>query len=162
MAFKENATSCFCKQAEVQNICTNWKNFFFLQPRRCEVLGSCMRSIRKTLSWKKSGLINYHFMRKYTGNGSTAPKILNISTRLRLLFSFTFRLFYPQEWAYTERIRWELFGRISDLEVMAKHKFLTCCESIRGHPNSNRSMEWRHYALWREKNKRLLSTPCKI
>jgi hypothetical protein len=84
-----------------------------------------MTSIIKTSGRKKSGLINYHVMRKYAGNGGRAPKILNISTTLRVLFSFMFELFYPQEWAYTERIRRELVGRSSDLDLTAKQKFLT-------------------------------------
>jgi hypothetical protein len=64
-------------------------------------------------------------MRKYTGNGSTSPKILNINTRLMVLFSFTFELYYPQEWAYTDLVRRELFGCSSDLEVAAEQKLLT-------------------------------------
>jgi len=72
----------------------------------------------------KSGLINYHVIRKDAGNGGTSPKILKISTRLRVLFSFTFELFYPQEWAYTELIRRELFGHSSELEVTARQKLL--------------------------------------
>jgi len=42
-----------------------------------------------------------------------------------LLFRFTFELFYPQEWAYTELIRRELVGRSSDFKVTAKQKLLT-------------------------------------
>jgi hypothetical protein len=55
----------------------------------------------------------------YSGNGSVSPRILNIGTRCRRMFSFTPRLFYPR--GKTPCTHW-IRGWVGKIPVCAKSR----------------------------------------